>query len=411
MSRTLFDVSVSVALLLGGLVGVLLGAVAVVAFRVSERAQHTVPPQEPAVPPDVDAVLSVLGSSSLVIDGDDVVRKASAPAHSLGLVHGDRLAVDSLLDVVHQVRRDGQIRESELTLATGSSPGRRVDSHVVARVAPLGRLVLVLIEDRTRERRVEAIRRDFVANVSHELKTPVGALRLLSDTIIEAADDPDAVRRFGSRMQTESERLGRLVHQIIELSRLQGDDPVDTAAPVDVDDLIAVALDRAQVGAAERGVEVRRAGVRGVQVLGHRGQLELALGNLVENAVTHGASGTHVVVTAALADGGGLELAVSDHGAGIPQAELGRIFERFYRVDPARARTTGGTGLGLSIVKHVVASHGGEIRVWSEQGEGSTFTLCLPGVVRVGGRQSTLDDPSAQPSATETDALVEGASS
>jgi len=366
----------SAAALVGGAVGVLLGAVVVLAFRLSEREQGRLPqPPEPLVPPGVATVLSVLRSSALLVGPADEVLKASAPAYAMGLVSGSRVAVDELLDLVHQVRRDGQIREAELV-------HRRTRSgmalHVAARVAPLGsRLILVLAEDRTRERQVEAIRRDFVANVSHELKTPVGALNLLAEAAEEAADDPDAVRRFSGRMRTESERLTRLVQQIIELSRLQSDDPLEEALPVSVDTVVERAIDRVRVDASENGVEVGFAGEHGFEVLGDADQLEVALGNLVENAVVYSPSGSRVTVSAR-SDGVTVDVVVTDQGVGIPPEEVERIFERFYRVDPARARSTGGTGLGLSIVKHVAASHGGQVRVWSVEGEGSTFTLSLP---------------------------------
>jgi two-component system, OmpR family, sensor histidine kinase SenX3 len=369
-------VSDSLAFALVGVVGIILGAGAVLAFRVSERAQQTMPEQpEPVVPPGVGGVLSVLRSSAVVVDAEDYVLKASAPAHALGLVRGDRLAVGELLELVHQVRRDGQIRERDLVIGPGAA-----ETHLAARVAPLGsRLVLVLVDDQTRERRVEAIRRDFVANVSHELKTPIGALTLLSEAVGEAADDPEAVQRFSARMHTEAERLSRLVQQIIELGRLQGDDPIGSAAPVDLDHVIEVAMDRSRVDAQDKGIELARGGDRGLWVTGNTEQISLALGNLVENAVAYSDDHTTVVVSGRRDESGGVQITVTDRGIGIPAHELDRIFERFYRVDPARARTTGGTGLGLSIVKHVAASHGGEVKVWSVHGEGSSFTLSLPG--------------------------------
>jgi two-component system sensor histidine kinase SenX3 len=237
--------------------------------------------------------------------------------------------------------------------------------------------VLALVEDRTRERRVEAIRRDFVANVSHELKTPVGAIRLLSDAVIDAAEDPEAVQRFAGRMHTESERLGRLVQQIIELSRLQGDDPLEQPVPVEVDKIIARAIDESATDAAARDIEVVQHGTHGLLLLGNREQVAVAVSNLVANAVAYSPDGSSVVVSAA-AHEEAVDISVTDRGIGIPADELDRIFERFYRVDPARQRSTGGTGLGLSIVKHVAASHGGEVRVWSVEGQGSTFTLTLP---------------------------------
>lgn len=362
--------------LLFALLGAVLGGGVVLAWRISEQQQLRVPPhEEPAVPAGVATVLSVLRSSALVVNENDEVLKASAPAHALGLVRGNELAVDELADLVRQVRRDGQIRETEFVLTRGraSQP-----IHVTARVAPLSsRLVLALVEDRTHERRVEAIRRDFVANVSHELKTPVGAINLLAEAVQEAADDPEAVDRFARRMQKEAERLSRLVQQIIELSRLQGDGPLDELAPVAVDEAIARAIDACTIDAGTKQISVVRDGERGLQAHGSADQIAVAVSNLVANAVTYSPGGSTVVVSARSA-GPMVEITVTDQGIGIPADELDRIFERFYRVDPARHRSTGGTGLGLSIVKHVAASHGGEVRVWSSPGQGSSFTLTLP---------------------------------
>jgi two-component system, OmpR family, sensor histidine kinase SenX3 len=245
-----------------------------------------------------------------------------------------------------------------------------------ARPLPAGGAVLVM-HDLTELRRLEAVRRDFVANVSHELKTPVGALNLLAEAVQEAADDPEAVTRFAGRMQTESARLTRLVQQIIELSRLQGDDPLADPQPVDVDSVVERSIDQSAIDAQSKHVAVVRDGSHGLQVLGNTDEVALALGNLVANAVAYAPEHSRVVV-AARADDEMVDLAVTDQGIGIPPAEIDRIFERFYRVDPARHRSTGGTGLGLSIVKHVAAAHGGEVRVWSVEGQGSTFTLSLP---------------------------------
>ncbi len=362
--------------LLFALLGAVLGAGVVVAWRVSER-QLREPPRrpEPVLPPGVATVLSVLRSSAVVVDETDRVLKASAPAYILGLVRDDRLTVGELAELVRQVRRDGEIRETELVMTRARS-GTPI--HVTARVAPLSsRLVLALVEDRTRERRVEAIRRDFVVNVSHELKTPVGALNLLAEAVQEAADDPEAVTRFAGRMRTESARLTRLVQQIIELSRLQGDDPLEDPEAVDVDKLVERAIDASSIDAAAKQIEVVQDGDRGLQVLGNSDAAALALGNLVSNAVTYSPEHRRVVVAARAAEST-VDLTVTDQGVGIPAAEIDRIFERFYRVDPARHRSTGGTGLGLSIVKHVAASHGGDVSVWSVEGQGSTFTLTLP---------------------------------
>jgi two-component system sensor histidine kinase SenX3 len=358
--------------LLFALLGAVLGAGVVLAWRVSESQLHHVDHvEEPEVPPGIATVLSVLRSSALVVNENDEVLKASAPAHALGLVRGDRIAVDELADLVRKVRRDGQIRETELVIARGRT-------QVLARVAPLSsRLVLALVEDRTRERRVEAIRRDFVVNVSHELKTPVGAIGLLAEAVQEAADDPEAVTRFAGRMQTEGARLTRLVQQIIELSRLQGDDPLDDPEAVDVDGVVARSIDQSLIDAGAKHIDLVHDGQSGLVVLGSAEEITLALGNLVANAVAYSPERSRVVVAARPHDLM-VDLSVTDQGIGIPESEIDRIFERFYRVDPARHRSTGGTGLGLSIVKHVAASHGGEVRVWSVEGQGSTFTLRLP---------------------------------
>jgi two-component system sensor histidine kinase SenX3 len=362
--------------LLFALLGAILGAGVVLAWRVSEAQMHErTQVEEPAVPPGIATVLSVLRSSALVVDEKDEVLKASAPAYALGLVRGSEVAVEELADLVRQVRRDGQIRETELVMSRGRAVA---PLHVTARVAPLSsRLVLALVEDRTRERRVEAIRRDFVANVSHELKTPVGALNLLAEAVQEAADDPEAVTRFSGRMQTESARLTRLVQQIIELSRLQGDDPLLEPQTVDVDAVVTRSIDQTIIDAQSKRISVTHDGERGLQILGNGDEIALALGNLVANAVAYSPDNSRVVV-AARTDEMMVDLSVTDQGIGIPAGEIDRIFERFYRVDPARHRSTGGTGLGLSIVKHVAASHGGEVRVWSVEGQGSTFTLSLP---------------------------------
>ena len=330
--------------------------------------------REPELPPGVAAVLSVLRSSALVVDAADAVLKASAPAIAMGIVSGNQITERELADLVRQVRRDGQIRETELVMQRPGMPPR----HVTARVAPLSsQLVLALVEDRTRERRVESIRRDFVANVSHELKTPVGAIKLLSDAVIEAADDPEAVQRFAGRMHTESERLARLVQQIIELSRLQGDDPLDEPVAVEADKIIARSIDESATDAAARSIELVQNGTHGLVLLGNREQVAVAVSNLVANAVAYSPEGSSVVVSASAREQA-VDISITDRGIGIPAKELDRIFERFYRVDPARHRSTGGTGLGLSVVKHVAASHGGEVKVWSVEGQGSTFTLTLP---------------------------------
>ncbi len=361
------------------LLGVVIGALTVLAWRVSEAelrgpVEHG-EPEAAVVPPGVATVLGALRSSALVVDDGDRVLQASAAAYSLGLVRSHEIAVPELAGLVRRVRRDGETRQVELEVSRGTG---RAPIHVQARVAVLSsRLVLVLAEDRTRERRVEAIRRDFVANVSHELKTPVGALTLLAEAVQEAADDPDAVDRFASRMQAEATRLNRLVQQIIELSRLQGDEALDAPQRVHVDKVVDRVLDANATEARARDISLVHDGRRGLELLGSTDQVTLALSNLVANAIAYSPDHSTVVVSA-LPGELMVDLTVTDEGIGIPAAELDRIFERFYRVDPARHRSTGGTGLGLSSVTHDAASHGGEVKVWSEEGRGSSFTPSLP---------------------------------
>lgn len=376
--RTISDVELSTQLLLAGAIGAVFGAAITYLWRYSEKKQiEPAPATAPVVPPGAEAVLSVLSSSVILIDSSDTVVKASAPAHALGLIHEDRLAIEPLMDLVRLVRRDGQVREQEFTLEMRRTAPRQV----LARVAPLNsRLIVVLADDRTHERRLESIRRDFVANVSHELKTPIGALQLLAEAVGEARDDPEAVTRFSARMHTESERLTRLVQQIIDLSRLQQDVLSEDSSMLKVGDLISEACEHSHTDAERKSIEIASQVEADIYIHGDRAQIHAAVSNLVENAVTYSPEDSKVSVTARSIDDE-VHITVTDHGIGIPEQEIDRIFERFYRVDPARARATGGTGLGLSIVKHVAASNGGRVTVWSEPGQGSSFTLILPAYI------------------------------
>ncbi len=334
------------------------------------------------LPPGVASVLSVLSSSAVVLDSEDRVLQASSAARSFGLVRGDELMVNELLALARQVRRDGEIREGELDVST-SEVNRSVTSLAV-RAAPLdpavggSGLILLLVEDQTESRRVEEVRRDFVANTSHELKTPVGALALLAETVEDAADDPEAVRRFAGRMRQEAARLTNLVQDMITLSRIQAAEPIPDPLPVKLDAVVAEALDRCRMKASARGIDLVATGTHGLTVLGDEDLLVTALRNLLENAVAYSPDKTRVDVSTRLSSHDAVEISVADQGIGIPERDLERIFERFYRVDPARSRATGGTGLGLAIVKHVTAAHGGKVTVVSTEGAGSTFTLRLP---------------------------------
>ena len=386
--------------LVAGLIGVLVGVVAVGAFRWSDRDQHTVPPQpERELDDGLVRALAVLRSAAVVLDAEDRVVRASPPAHALGLVRDGRVVHASMRDLVASVRRDGVIRDEELDVPRGPVGTSRLLLQVrVAQVTPDH--VLLLAEDLTQARRLDAIRRDFVVNVSHELKTPVGALSLLAETVQDAADDPEAVRRFSARMQAEAARLSALVHEIIELSRLQVAGALDDVAAVDVDAVVAEAVDRARTAADAKSVRIATGGDRGLTVFGDHNLLVTAVRNLLDNAVAYSPGGTQVAV-GVRRRGDLVEVAVVDEGVGIAPADQERVFERFYRVDPARSRDTGGTGLGLSIVKHVAADHGGDVSVWSQPGRGSTFTLRLP-VAASGPSSPSSPPPSTGPTPTRS---------
>lgn len=366
-------------------VGLLVGALVV--WLVLRRRSE---PQEPEdfldapvqVPAGVSQVLAVLGSSAVVIGPHDEVLESTTQARTIGIVRGSRMAIGELLELVRTVRRDQVIRSVDLELKRGGSGSAMIFLSV--RIAPLDDdLIVVLAEDRTTAMRVEETRRDFVANVSHELKTPIGAVALLAEAVEGAADDPEAVHRFAARLSIESQRLSDLVRQIIDLSRLQADDPLVQAELVEVDGVLNQAVDRCRVDADERQVQLTVAGDGDTEraVMGSERQLVAAVGNLVENAIIYSDPGARVAVAShrVLRDEDEIvEITVSDNGIGIAQADLDRVFERFYRVDYARSRANGGTGLGLSIVKHIAAAHGGEVSVWSQLGQGSTFTISLP---------------------------------
>lgn len=381
MASTLADVD-PIALTVGvALLGVLVGATGVLAFRVSERAQRAEPEADPAAPPavgdDLAGLLSALRSLSVLIGPGDEVLRATPSAYTSGIVRNGHLTSVPLDALVADVRSSGEVRDEHLVIPRSSVPGSDRLAFDV-RVAPLsGGRVLLLADDRTAERRVEEIRRDFVANVSHELKTPVGAIALLAETVSDAADDPEAVRQFSAQMHRESLRLAALVQEIIELSRLQAPETEVDFVDVPVDAVVAEAVDRVRVEAQAQNVTIAVGGVRDLHVWGDHGLLVTAVRNLLDNALRYAPSGTRVSVGLRARDAV-VEVAVVDQGIGIAPDEVSRVFERFYRVDPARSRETGGTGLGLSIVKHVAANHGGEVTLWSSPGRGSTFTLRIP---------------------------------
>ncbi|WP_172191770.1 sensor histidine kinase [Actinomyces faecalis] len=369
-------------LIVVALAGVAVGTAAGTAFGLAarDRRRSVVPDpaltsQDPIVP-----VLAALRSAVVVLDADDEILRASASAYTFNVVGQDAVSEPRVAQMVSRVRATGVAEDADLAVARGRVPGSgQFFLHV--RVAGIGRgRVLVLIDDRTAEKRVEDMRRDFVVNISHELKTPVGAIALLAETIEDNADNAEVVRGFAGRMSKESCRLGVLVQEIIELSRLQEGDALASPQDVDVDAVVAESVDRVRVTAEAREISLVAGGTKGLMVRGDGALIATAVRNLLDNAIRYSDPRTRVSVGVSVdpSDSDLVRIAVVDQGIGIPKEDQERVFERFFRVDKARSRATGGTGLGLSIVKHVAADHGGTVELWSAPGRGSTFTLVLP---------------------------------
>ena len=369
------------------MLGLAAGAFGVLAYGASQRQRRELANvSEPTIPEGAAEVLSVIGRAYIIADAIDGVVRASPGAYAFGLVRGHTIVNEELLGFCARVRRDGVIEEARLELPRGPLGDGALILQV--RVAAVGEeYVLILADDRTEITRTEEVRNDFVANVSHELKTPVGAISLLSEALDDAAGDEEAVRRFAGRMRRESSRLTALVQDIIELSRLQSTDIVDRAKPVNVARVLEDAVEANRLNAENKNIEVLLGGTSEAAVYGDAPMLTTAFRNLIDNAIRYSPEGSRVGIGLQSRDGMA-QVAVTDQGPGIAAEEQERIFERFYRIDSARSRHTGGTGLGLSIVKHVVANHGGEVDLWSRPGQGSTFTVRLPEMDPVDTRES-----------------------
>jgi two-component system sensor histidine kinase SenX3 len=363
---------------IAGLIGLSLGVFGVLAFRVSEEQRKLVDVEfeDPSLPDGAAEVLAAVGRAFVVVDAIDGVVRASPAAYAYGLVRGHTLVHEQLLEMTAKVRRDGVILERLLELPRGPLGQGTIVVQVRAAVIA-EEYILLLADDRTEVTRTEEVRNDFVANVSHELKTPVGAISLLAEALESSADDPEAVRRFAKRTHKESARLAALVQDIIELSRLQGANVAQQGRAVDINTVVAEAVDRSQLPAESKNIELVLGGHADAMVYGDQDQLVTALRNLIDNAIRYSPENTRVGIGIRSKDGL-VAVSVTDQGEGLSPEDQERVFERFYRVDAARSRHTGGTGLGLSIVKHVVANHGGEVTLWSKPGQGSTFTIRLP---------------------------------
>lgn len=361
-----------VALVVGALIGGGLVALVTAALRASERARVE---SSLALPDGTRAVLQGMDEVAVVVDTSLQIVAASAAAELFSMVEYGSLPGDDLRGLVRAARRADAAATASLRLARGVE--QRLVSARASVITP--RLTLIVIRDITEHERVEEMRRDFVSNTSHELKTPVGAITLLAEAIESAADDPPQVRYFASRLSAEAARLGQLTSRIMNLSRLQSADDLTELRDVSIDEVVAAAVESQSVAADAADITVVRGGARGAWVRGDVQVLTEAVANLVANAIAYSPRRAQVGV-GVKADADLVEIAVTDRGIGIPEHEQQRVFERFYRADQARSRRTGGTGLGLSIVKHAVQRHGGEIDLWSRPGRGSTFTVRLPAV-------------------------------
>ncbi|MBV8929478.1 MAG: sensor histidine kinase [Mycobacteriaceae bacterium] len=346
--------------------------------RIEERQQRSVARDAGlTVSQMLQRIVALAPTGMAVVDNHRDVVFMNARARELGLV-GDRLLDERAWEAAERALLTGEDVDVDLkSRRTAGRSGLSVRGHVRLLAEEDRRFAVIYVDDDSEVVRVEATRRDFVANVSHELKTPVGAMGVLAEALLESVDDPDTVRHFGEKVLAENKRLANMVSELIDLSRLQGGEPLPDLEAVDVDIVVAEALSRSKVAADNADIEITTDKPSGYRVLGDQTLLVTALANLVSNAISYSPPGSPVSISRRQR-GGNIEIAVTDRGIGIAREHQERVFERFFRVDNARSRATGGTGLGLAIVKHVAANHNGSIRLWSQPGTGSTFTLSIP---------------------------------
>jgi two-component system, OmpR family, sensor histidine kinase SenX3 len=387
-------VTVFSALLLAGVLSALALAAGVaigarLALRLTERRQRVA--AEGAgitVAQMLQRIIALMPLGVAVVDSHRDVVYLNDRAKELGLVRDRQL--DNQAWRSAQQALSGEDIEFDLAPAKRLSGGR-LSVHGYARLLSEEdrRFAVVFVHDQSDYARIEAVRRDFVANVSHELKTPVGAMALLAEALLASHDDAETVRRFAEKVLVEANRLGDMVASLIELSRLQGAERLPNLTEVDVDTIVSEAISRHKVAADNADIEVRTDAPSGLRVRGDETLLVTALANLMSNAIAYSPRGTPVTISRRLR-GNNVEIAVTDRGIGIALEDQERVFERFFRGDKARSRATGGSGLGLAIVKHVAANHNGSIGVWSKPGTGSTFTLSIPAV------SAQLDDQQVE---------------
>ncbi|MGV0991479.1 MAG: sensor histidine kinase [Mycobacterium sp.] len=361
------------------LVAIVVVSLAMAGPRRRQRGESPAPPAVLTVAEMLQQTVALAPVGVVVVDDLRDVLVSNDRAVELGLVR-NRLLDDRVWKAAQQTLAHGEDVEVDLSVPGGVAEGRAalsVRAHIRLLSPANPRCAVIYLDDQSEQARMEASRRDFVANVSHELKTPVAAMGVLAEALLESVDDPSTVERFGRKLLTESQRLAGMVGELIELSRLQGAERLPDLVAVDVDSVVHEAISRHKVAADNADIIISTDAPSGLQVLGDEGLLVTALANLISNAIAYSPDGSTVSISRTPREGQ-VEIAVTDRGIGIAPADQKRVFERFFRVDKARSRATGGTGLGLAIVKHVAANHNGSIRLWSRPGTGSTFTLSVP---------------------------------
>ncbi|MEN9751935.1 MAG: hypothetical protein RLZZ600_982 [Actinomycetota bacterium] len=368
---TLWVVLISLAVGAGAGVGVTLLIISSL-----RQAQSAVEMTSSLLPRGVRELVSLIEIPMAIVDGAGNIVAMSSSTEEFGLTKNTRFAAPEVRKIIERVRNTGRPAAREMDINRGPLGGATI--NISLRADRFGtNFVLVVMADKTEMRRLEEVRRDFVANISHELKTPIGAVTLLAEALHQAADDPDTVRHFAERLSDEASRLATLTREIIELSRLQAEEGLEPFQNLDLNDVVAAAVDHNQITARARGLEIVYGGDEQALVRGDSSRLVMAISNLIANAITYSVPPGRIGI-GITRSGNFYEVAVTDNGIGMTVEETQRVFERFYRTDQARSRSTGGTGLGLSIVKHIVNHHGGDIRVWSRPNKGSTFTIRFP---------------------------------
>jgi two-component system sensor histidine kinase SenX3 len=380
--NTLDIVTITLGAVMTALAGVALG------LALGKKSKNAKESESSSFPDLVAEVLELMGSVGIVVDASDKVVGTNSWAESFGLVDRGFLVHAEISDLVRRARLGSAIESFEGILRVGLAQEKvsvAAKSKLVA-----GDYVVLVLEDRTSDIRLDKTRRDFIENISHELKTPIGAIALLSEAIQEAGEDRAAVSKFAASLNKESSRLTLLVQDIIKLSRLQSEEVIAAAELVDLNEVVAEAIDRNEQLAANRKIRLVSEQAQRLEVFGNKEMLITAVKNLIENAITYSDPGSSVGIGCGVKQDIA-EVAVTDSGSGISPENQQRIFERFYRADPSRSRDTGGTGLGLSIVKHVAKVHRGEVKLFSQVGVGSTFTLRIPLATAADPATGTID--------------------